>query len=918
MELLDRTHEIRAIDSLLEHARQEVGGALVLRGEPGVGLTTLLDYAADAAPDMSVLRVVGVDAELQVAYGALHRLLAPEVWWRHNLHLPMPQRVALERAFGLDGHPAPLTTGPDTLAVGLGTLSLLARAAEERPVLCTVDNAEQVDEPSAAALALAARRLGADRIAMLFARRDPSEGRDYISDLEALVVGGLEAADARSLIDSVFGHRLDGPLRERILVETAGNPRAIVDLPSVLPPVPHADSVGPLPLGERLRDEFARRLRALSPAARDTILLAATVQDESAARFWHAADRLGLGLDASREAENAGLLRVGALVTLASPLLRSAVYGLATPEDRRRVHAAVADAADEAGDDVRHAWHRAAAAAAPSEEVAAALATAAGMVRRAGNGAGAALMLERAAALTPDPGTRAVRLLAGAEDRLATGAAGRSSALLADAALLNLEGLPAARAAMLRGRLAQSLGQPAEGAALMLVAAAEIAELDEELGRTAHLEALEAAVYGSRFGSGGAVVAAATAALRYPARAGAPAADLLLRGLAVLFTSGHAAATPTLRRALAALDAGTDPRWVALGGLTALELWDDVGFRAMASAVGRVGEASALAPVSLSLTYLAGLDHLITGRFTRAADHYADARILADAARDAAIAGIADAGSLLVHAWRGTDDARPMIDRIARDALAMERGRFYALTRYASAVIENAYGNYGAALVAAEETVEDRGLYLATFALPELVEAAVRIGDRTVALGALELLEARTVPSGTEWALGMLARSRALVADTKAAEPLYREAVDRLVNTRAVPQLARAHLLYGEWLRRRRRRRDAQQQLRRAEGMFVAMSAEAYAARAQSELEATGMQPHPRPAQPADGLTPQEARIATLVADGSSNPEIAAKLFISPRTVEYHLSKVFRKLGVSSRVELARTMIASQTADTER
>jgi DNA-binding CsgD family transcriptional regulator len=908
-----------AIDSLLDRARAHGGGALVLRGEPGIGLTALLDYSATEARDMRVLRVTGVEAEAHVAYGALHRLLAPELWWRHRLHLPSAQRLALAQAFGLEARAASGEPVEETnaLLVGLGTLTLLARAAEDRPVLCAVDDAEQLDEHSASALALAARRLGADSVAMLFARREPSEARDFLGDLDEIVVDGLADAEARSLIDAAFGHRLDVSAREWILVETAGNPRAILELPSVLTEPLASVFDEPLPLAKRLEQHFVRLLDGLSPGAQDIMLLAAVLHDGSVPLFWSAAEILGLGRDAYRETEDAGLLTIGIRVALRGSLLRSAVYAVATPEDRRRIHRALGDAAEGAENTVLAAWHRAAATSGPDEELASALVVASVEGRRRGDTTTAATLLERAAAFTPDPAARAVRLLEAANAWLAVGSPGRAAALLAEASPLPLAELERARAAKLRAQVALMLGQGADSAALLLRAAQDIAVHDVQLGREAFLEALEAAIYYGRFGSGGTVLQVAHTALEFSTDETDAAPDLLLHGLALLFAFDHEAAVPTLRRAIDALQAGTHPRWLTLGGLAALELWDDAAFGALAAAGAEPSGASRLSPLSVSLGYLAGLDHVVAGRFAKAAELYGDTRILSDAARDPAIAAFADAGSLLVWAWRGEPAAegRALIEHCARDATASELGRYYAFTRYALALHENGLGLYEEALIAAQDAVEGRGLYIATGALPELVEAAVRSGEREIAIDALAELTARTLPSGTSWSLGMLARSRALLAEGEEAESLYREAIERLVECRAVPHLARAHLLYGEWLRRQRRRRDAREHLRRAEGMFVAMSVEGFAARAQSELHATGERARPRETGAVEALTPQEARIAGLVADAASTREIAAQLFISPRTVEYHLHKIYRKLGVSSRVELARALLASEHAD---
>jgi DNA-binding CsgD family transcriptional regulator/tetratricopeptide (TPR) repeat protein len=915
-QLQNRSREIGAIDALLHRARVHGGGALVLRGDAGVGLTALLNYAVAAASDMLVLRVAGVEAEANLAYGALHRLLAPEVWWRHRLRLPLPQRLELERAFGLE---TPLASGEEpgernALLVGLGALTLLARAAYDRPVLCAIDDAEQLDEPSARALALAARRLGGESIAMLFTRREPSDAREFFSDLDELLVSGLADTEARALIDDVFGHRLDASMREWILTETGGNPRAILELPSVLPMPETSVFAEPLPLAKRMEQHVLHGYTALSPGARDVILLAAMLYDGSAALFWRGAELLRLGADAYREAEEAGLLMIGTRVALRGSLLRSAVYGAAAPDDRRRIHRALGDAADAAGDSIQAAWHRAAASPGPDEDLASALVAATRGARGRGDTTTVATLLERASAFTPAPAVRGVRLLDAAKGWLDAGSPGRAAALLAETTSMSLTELDRARAAKLRAQVAQPLNEGSGKAGVLLRAAQDIAVLDEELGRESLLEALEAAIYFGRFGSGGSVRQAAHAALEFAAEETNAPPDLLLRGLALLFTSGHAAAVPTLRLAIKGLRAGNDPRWLTLGGLAALEIWDDAGLELLVAAGAELTGAPRYSPLSVSLALLAGLDDTAAGRFGKAAERFAELRILSDAVLDPTIADVADAGSLMVWAWRddGVEDARESIERCARDAMAGGHGRSYSLTRYALAVRENGLGRYEEALIAAQGTVDDKGLYLATFALPELVEAAVRCGERDIATRALAELAARTLPSGTNWAMGMLARSCALLAAGEEAEAFYREAIERLVECRAVPQLARAHLLYGEWLRRHRRRRDAREHLRRAEGMFVAMSAEGFAARARGELLATGEHTLSRESRRTETLTAQEARIASLVAAGSSNPATAAQLFLSPRTVEYHLHKIYRKLGVSSRVELARTLIENE------
>ena len=901
------------MDTLLEGARRGAGGALVLRGESGIGLTSLLDHAVSGADDMQVLRVSGIGAETRIPYGALHRLLTTTLPGRAAL--PAQQLGALEGAFGLASRPA-LGTNPGTnlLLVGLGTLSLLSHSSEGRPMLCVVDDAEELDDQFAGALALAARRLGADAIAMLIARRYPHEAQDQFADLDELLVGGLAAADARALMRSALGPRLDVSTRERLVLETGGNPLAILELPRSVSLGTGSPFEAPLPLGLRLKQHFVGRLEVLSRPARELLLLAAISAGADPALFWRAADLLGLDLEPAYELEGAGLLLTQPIVAIGSSLVRSAAYGAASPEDRARVHLALAEAAEQAAAPVPAAWHRAAAALGPDESVAAALADAAEQLRQRGSATDSAVFLERAGSLTPEPAARARRLLDAARDRLASGVAGRAAALVAEVSALPLAPLERARAAMLRAQVAQSLGQGGDGASLMLRAAKEIAKHEPRLGREALLEALETAIFVGRFGSGGPVLEAARAARVVSSDDSDAPADLLLDGLALLFTEGQEPALPVLARAFRALQREPGGRWHTLGGLAALELWDDRVLETLVAADVELARTTPLSPISLSLGYPAGLDHVVAGRFTKAAERYDDTRVLADAVRDPAIAGIADAGSLLVSAWRGPpEEARMLIERCARDAMSHDLGRYYAFTRYALAVLANALGRYDEALTAAQETIEDNGLYLATFALPEAVESAARLGDEKTAAEAVERLAARTL-SGTDWALGMLARSRALL-DGPEAEALYAEAIERLAECRAVPQLARAHLLYGEWLRRHRRRRDAREHLRRAHGLFVAMSADVFAERTRGELEATGEHVTPRADGRSDVLTPQEARIAALAAAGDSNPEIGARLYISSRTVEYHLHKIYRKLAISSRVELVHALDAAEAVD---
>lgn len=914
MELLDRSDELRATGRLLAAARAAAGGALVLRGEHGVGLTTLLENAIASAPDMRVLLVTGIDVETRLPYAGLQRLLAPLA--TRTAQLPAAQRLALEQVLGLELPSADgaSRSSSSPLVVGLAVLALLADAARERPVLCVVDDAERLDQQTALVLAVAARRLRDERIAVLVALHEPVEGRNPFASLDELRVAGLPEAEARALLDSVLGSRLDPVARERVLVATGGNPLAIVELPPDTPPEVGLPFAEPLPLGPRLLAHFAQRLGGLSVAARKVLLLAATLQGAGAELFWDAAELLGVGPEAADEAVAAGVLVVGRRVEPASPLLGAGAYGLAAPADRRLVHAAVAEAAASVGDADVAAWHRGAAAVAPSEELARDLVAAAARARARGDAVTAARQLERGAELTSDVPVRVERLLEAAEERVADRAPRRASALVAEAAALPLTELERARVAKLRA----ALGQGSDAATMLLRAATEIARIDARQGRTALLEALEAAIYSARLGSGGPVLEAARVA-RELGEPGpdADAEELLLHGLALRFTDGYAAAAPTLRLAVAALRTAPDLRWLALGTLSALELWDDEGLTALVARRAGQPEQAPLSSTSVALSYVTGLGHVVAGRFSKAAAHYRETRALGETVGDQLLAGIADAGSLLVAAWTGpVDEARRLIEQHGREALTDESGRYYAFTRYALAVLENAAAEYEAALLAAQDAVASRGLYLSSFALVELVEAAARAGRHETAVEGLAELAGRARASGTDWALGMLARSRALVADGPEADALHREAIERLGRTAAMPQLARAYLLHGEWLRRRRRRRDARGQLRRAHGMFVAMSAGTFEERALVELEATGeRRSRPEGAREREALTAQEQQVARLAAEGASNPEIGARLFISARTVEYHLHKIYRKLGVSSRVQLAAVLGTREPTD---
>ena len=908
--LLNREQELRSIDGLLADAKAGAGGALVFRGDPGIGLTTLLDYAGGAASDMRVIRVTGIETEFHLAFAGLQQVCAP--LFDGLDALPHRQRAALESALGLNGGES-----PDLFLVGLALLTLLSNAVAQEPCLYLFDDAQWLDEASVEAIAFVARRLEAELIAFLFAVHEPTVSRvplDGISDFRVL---GLASEESRELLRHTVTGPLDVSVRDRLVAETDGNPLALVELPAELTAEQLAGIAAlpeTLPLGVGLEQYFLNQFRQL-PAATQTLLLLLAIEPGGDPNvLWLAAANLGISDEAAVAAVDAGLLKVGPRVRFRHALMRSAISADASVLDSQRAHRAYADVIDADVDPDRSVWHRAGASSGPDEEIAHALEVSASRARGRGDNRAAASLLHRAAALTPDPARRGGRMLAGAQAELESANAGRATVLLGQASSLPLTDLERAQAARVRASIGFALGQGADSAAMLLQAANALESLDVRASREAHLEALEASVYSGRYGNGGAIRRAAEAALAAPkGPKRATTADLLLDGVAELLVGNRLKGVPIVEKAIDALKRTPELRWQAFGCLAAMEIWDDAGLHTLATAqLVLAREAAALTPLTLALDQIAGGDNVVSGQFAVADANFAEARELAEATGVVGIANSPSAGALIVSAWRGrTPEASDLAQATMRDAIARGLGRYVTFAQYATAVLENGLGHYREALSAARSAAEDQALYLSTFALPELVEAAVRSGQQELAVAAVGELADRTL-SGTQWARGMLARSRALISTDTEAELLYQAAIEHLQNCRVAPHLGRAHLLYGEWLRRQNRRRDARGQLRTAHEMFQFMGAEAFASRARLELVATGERVRRREGGAKELLTPQEARISRLVADGASNPEIAAQLFISPRTVEYHLHKVFRKLGVGSRADLIRLQLDSE------
>jgi DNA-binding CsgD family transcriptional regulator/tetratricopeptide (TPR) repeat protein len=900
--LIGREREREVLDRLLDGVRGGRGGMLVVDGEAGVGKTALLEYAVDAAREFRVARTSGAEAEMELPFAAVHQLCFP--CFDLLDRLAQPQHDALGVAFGLITGSA-----PDPFLVGLAVLGLLAEAAEERPLLAVVDDAHWLDDASARALAFVARRLLAEKIALVFAARQVD---DALGGLPSLHVAPLRRRDARALLESVLPARLDEPVLERIVVETRGNPLALLELPRGLTPTELAGGFGlpaAVPLSASIEESFTRRLEDLPDDTRLLLLLAAAEPVGDPLLLRRAAEKLGISAGDAAASETDGLLKLGEQVTFRHPLVRSAVYGAAPVPQRRAVHSALAEATDRAADPDRRAWHLAAAASAPDEEVACELERSAGRAQARGGLAAAAAFLQRSVTLTGDHARRADRALAPARANLFAGAFDEALSLLPIAEAGSPDELQQAQAELLRGQIAFSANIGSDAPPLLLSAARRLERFDVDLARETYLDAWGAAWFAGGLATAGGLLEVSRAARLAP-RSTHPSQpfDLLLDGLALLITEGRAAAASALRRASSAFAAAETPaensfRWTALPPIPSYVLWDDESWYAInARQLGLARDAGALARVPMGLITGAVIDAW-SGEFAKAAEATAEAGAIVEATGTR----LAPYAAMLLVALQGREaDGFALLESAINDAAAVGQGFAVQWGEFVKAILFNGLGRYGEALVAAQRASDDTPeLFISSWALAELIEAASRSGAPGDAASALERLTDDTTVAGTDWGLGIAARSRALLTDGDAAESLYREAIERLGRTRLAPELARAHLLYGEWLRRRRRRLDARNELRIAHGMFTGFGMQAFAERARVELEATGERARKRTVHTIDQLTAQEAQVARLAVQGNSNREIAAQLFISSSTVEYHLRKAFRKLGVRSRTQLA-------------
>ena len=873
----------------------------MVRGEAGVGKTALLDYLAEQAAGSRVAYASGVESEMELAYAGVHQLLTPML--DHLERLPDPQREALATAFGLSSGPA-----PDRFLVGLAVLSLLADVAAEHPLLCLVDDAQWLDQASAQVLGFVARRLVAESVGLVFAARVPG---DELAGLPELVVEGLPEAEARALLAAALTGPLDARVRDRLVAETAGNPLALLELPRGSTPAELAGGFAlpdAMPLAGRIEESFRRRLEALPEETRSLLLVAAADPVGDPVLVWRAAERMGIRAAAANPAAEAGLLEIDTWVLFRHPLVRSAAYRSSSLQVRQDVHRALAEATDPALDPDRRAWHRAQATPGPDEKVAAELEHSADRAQGRGGVAAAAAFLQRAVALTMDPERRAERAVAAAQASLQAGAFDAALGLLATAETGPLDEFQRARVDLVRGHVVVNSGNPGEGSQLLLKAARQFEPFNTELARETYLTAWGAASLATQQLARGDVlleICRAVQSLPPPPDDPRPLA-LLLEGLALLTTDGRAAAAPTLQRAAKALtDIPADDvlRWGFVATAASTLMWDHESYLATCKRqVQFVRDAGALAQLPLFLAN-AAIACLWIGDFAGAASFVVESDTVAAATGS----HFAPYALLWLRALEGreTEAAAVIASAIEQTATGTHA---MAHAHQAAAVLYNGLARYEEAASSARLAANSYDPWYSMWALPELVEAATRMGDAELGHDALERLAETTQPAGTDFALGIESRSRALTSAGEPAESLYREAIDRLRRTPLRPELARAHLLYGEWLRREGRRIDARAQLRTGHDLFAAMGMEAFAERARRELLATGEKVRKRSPETRDQLTPQEEQIARLARDGLSNPEIGAQLFISARTVQYHLGKVFTKLGISSRSQLRRVL----------
>jgi len=891
-----RDAECGRLAKLVDGIRDEGSAVLVVHGEPGTGKTALLDFTAGLDASFHVVWAAGAEAETELAFGGLHRLCGTMLDLLGRL--PGPQREALEIAFGMRAG-----AEPDRFLVGLAALGLLASSAADHPLICVFDDAHWLDQASRHALGFAARRLTTEPLLLLFAAREPIKDLD---GLPTMTLGGLRDADARDLLASVVRYPIDDRIRDQILAEARGIPGALLGLLREVSPAQLAGGLGlPDVLSGGAAETLLAELSELPPETGQLLLLAAADPTGDPTLLWQAAAQLGITSEAAVPAAEAGLLTFNGRVVFRDHAVRSAAYRVARLRQRRSAHRALAEATHGSVDADRRAWHQAKALSELDEDVAAELERTAAQAQARGGLAAAAAFLERAATATPDAARRAERSLTAASVMLQAGEPYAAAKLLDLTETDATDDHRQARADVVRGRLAFTVNRGGDASQLLLDAARQLSRFDGAQSRTAYLHAIRASLSAGSRAAPGATMADVARAVRQasPGTDFPGPADALLAGLAASFSGELAAGASLLHRAIGGLGGETataaELSLLPLACAGALQLWDDRAGEALASRYVSLARAEgALSDLPSALHALSCM-RLLAGDLAAADSLAAEAQTIAEAIGIRA----APYGTLGLAALRGHENsALALIDSIRQDAALRGEGLAVAAAKWAAALLYNGRGQYVQALSAAEDAIEHAGSpVVAGWPMAELVEAAARSGQPGRAEGVMRSLSCIAMAAGTDWALGVQARSQALLSDR---EDLYQAAIGYLGRSSARVDLARAHLLYGEWLRRENRRADAREQLRRAAEMLDVMGAAGFAERARHELLATGETVRRRAAGNDRDLTPQEMQIAMHARDGKTNREIGAELFLSARTVEWHLHKICGKLGITSRRQL--------------
>jgi DNA-binding CsgD family transcriptional regulator len=912
--LKGRDRETAYLDRFVAELRSGSSRAIVVHGEAGVGKSALLEYLAQHAGNCHVVRAAGVQSEMELPFAALQQLCAS--MHEHLDRLPEPQRNALATVFGLAAGEA-----PDRFLVGLATLSLLSETAAAQPLLCLVDDHQWVDQASRQVLAFVARRMGAESVGLVLAARVLEED---LAGIAQLFVTGLEKPDARALLDSVLTGSLDERVRDQIVTETRGNPLALLELPRGRTADELAGGFA-IPRGTAIAStvekDFERRSEALPDDTRRLLLIASADPTGDFALVWRAAGRLGIGPTAALLATDEGLVELDGRVRFRHPLARSVSYWSASTMERQTAHRVLAEETDRTFDPDRYSWHLAHATPGPDEDVAAELERSAGRAGARGGLAAAAAFLQRSVALTIEPRKRAQRALAAAVTQFQAGGFEATLDLLDLAEAGPLEEVDRARISLIRAQLAFALNRGGEAPALLLGAAAAFQPIDPGAARETYLAAFNASTFAGRAASpGGTVreVARAAAAAPQPAQPTEPTEWLLL-GLTANFNEGYAEAVPYFRQALASFEIDSVPPAQELPRLwpmtsAALHLWDDEQWLLLSRRYLDLAHATgALTELPLALSTRA-MVLLFAGDLSTAGSLVEEQGTVTEATGSQ----LAPYSAMCLAAMRGqTAATERLVELTTRGAVAKGEGISIAVAKWTRAVLHNGQGRYAEATTAAREALhhqeypELRYPGIANWAAAELIEAATRSGALEEAVEAVEWLTEMTSASRTPWALGVQARSRALVSSGDTADAAFLGAIASLEQTKVGSELARTHLLYGEWLRRERRRSEARDHLRTAHEALEGMGMESFAERARRELLATGETARRRSVPDTQELTAQEVLIAQLARDGLSNPEIGTRMFISTRTVQYHLSKVFAKLGITSRSQLDRVQLSS-------